>query len=95
MCGKWKGWQKTNWKNNTSECYILHLLQGYLHLPPRRQLQLVILVPDIDVLPGNEIQQHLHPLDSRNTRTPVLLPALLEMALTGSVITNASAIGTQ
>lgn len=55
-----------------------------------RQFQTDTFGPDLDVLPGSEVQQYLHPLDSRNKRTPVLV--LLEMALTGFMTTGASTI---
>lgn len=61
----------------------------------RRQLQLHTdtLGHDLDVFPGSEVQQYLHPLDSRNKRTPVLV--LLEMDLAGFMTTGASTRGSQ
>lgn len=58
-----------------------------------RQFQTDTFGPDLDVLPGSEVQQYLHPLGSRNKRTPVLV--LVEMALTGFMTTGASTIGSQ
>jgi hypothetical protein len=59
---------------------------------PRRPFQPAILSPSLRHLPGRDVQ-YLHPLDSRNKRTPVLSLVLLEMTLKESMPTVAAAIG--
>lgn len=94
MCGKWrelyqiKNSHSKRKKKSCSYWYTFNLPQGYLQLPSRRPLQTDILGPNLD---GS--QEYLHPIDSRNNKTPVLLLVLLEMALTESLPTNAAASG--